>query len=66
MKWNVSAAMLELKNCPSNEIFNWSSMAQKYDIPQKNTGQVLKETAVKHGIDTCRLEQKYVQHNAWN
>ena len=59
MKWNVSAAMLELKNFPSNENINWSTMAQKYDIPQKNAWQVLKETAVKHGIDTCHLEQKY-------
>ena len=59
MTWDVRAAMLELENFPPNEKINWSSMARKYSIPQKNAGQVLEETAVKHGIDTSSLEQTH-------
>ena len=57
MTWNVEGAMAELQNVPPNQKINWSSVARKYSIPQRNAGQVLKETATKHGIDTSRLEQ---------
>ena len=57
MSWDIDGAMEELENFPPNQKINWSSMARMYEIPQKNAGQVLKETAVKHGIHTCTLEQ---------
>ena len=53
----IDGAMEELENFPPNQKINWSSMARMYEIPQKNAGQVLKETAVKHGIHTSTLEQ---------
>ena len=57
MSWDIDGAMEELENFPPNQKINWSSMARMYEIPQKNAGQVLKETAVKHGIHTSTLEQ---------
>ena len=33
-------------------------MARQHNVPNKNAGQVLKETAKNHGIDTSRLEHK--------
>ena len=42
MAWNIERAMTELENFPPNEKINWSAMARKYEIPQKNGGQVLK------------------------
>ena len=50
--------MRELENFPPNEKINWTAMARQHNILSKNAGQVLKETAKKHGIDTSRLEHK--------
>ena len=47
--------MAELENFPHGEKINWSAMAKKYEIPQKNAGQVLKETASKHGIEVSQF-----------
>ena len=33
---DVDGAMDELKNLPEGERINWSAMARKYHIPQKN------------------------------
>ena len=57
MAWDINAAILELQNFPPNEKINWSQMARKYKIPHKNAGQVLKETAISHGVDSSSLEQ---------
>ena len=58
MDWDVSTAMTTLQNFPKNEKINWSSMARSFNIPQRNGGQVLKEVAQKHGIDTSKLDMK--------
>ena len=50
--------MRELQNFPPNTKINWSAMARQYNIPHTNAGQVLKEMAIKHGIDTSQLENK--------
>ena len=54
--WDVTTAIETLKNVSPLEKINWSSMARQFNIPQKNGGQVLKEMAQKHGIDTALLE----------
>ena len=56
MAWDVSSAITELENFPPHQKINWSEMARRYTIPNRNAGQVLKETAKKHGIDTLSLE----------
>ena len=56
--WDVNGAMLELRNFPLDQKINWSQMANKYEIPQHNAGQVLKEMALRYGIDIPSLEQK--------
>lgn len=55
MTWDIEGAMKELENFPPNQKINWSSVARKHAIPQRCDGQVLKETAAKHGIDTFSL-----------
>ena len=35
---------------------NWSAEAQKLGITGANRGQILKETAQRHGIDTMALD----------
>ena len=46
--WDVSSAMAMLQN--------WSAEAQKLGITGANRGQILKETAQRHGIDTMALD----------
>lgn len=58
LDWDITSAMEELQNFPKTEKINWSSMARRFNVQQKNPGQVLKEVAQKHGIDTKALEQK--------
>lgn len=58
MTWDVEGAMSDLENFPAHEKINWSAMARQYNIPSKNAGQVLKETANKHGINTTILDQR--------
>ena len=58
MSWNLEEAMTELENFPPDQRVNWSGVARKYNIPGKNAGQVLKETAKKHGINTAALDQR--------
>ena len=50
--------MEELENFPEDSTINWSAMARKYEIPQKNGGQILKETAQKHNIDVSKLDHR--------
>lgn len=58
LTWDVDAAMEELENFPEDSIIYWSAMARKYEIPQKNGGQILKETAQKHNIDVSKLDHR--------
>ena len=57
---DVSGAMDELRNLPDGEKINWSAMARKYNIPQKNGGQILKALANEKGIDVSKLDQQRV------
>ena len=41
----VSGAADELRNLPDGERISWIAMARKYNIPQKNGGQILKQLA---------------------
>lgn len=54
--WDVSKAMDLLRAWPADTQINWSSEAKKLGIPGANRGQVLKETAQRHGIDTMSLD----------
>ena len=56
MHWDIPTAMDMLRNWPSDTKINWSIESKKMGIPGSNSGQVLKETAIKHGIDTVALD----------
>ena len=58
MSWSIDEALNDLENFPPEQIINWSAMARKHNIPGKNAGQVLKETAKKYGINTAALDQR--------
>ena len=58
LSWDIEAALTELQTFPQDETINWSQMAGKYHIPQKNGGQVLKDVAKRRGIDVSRLDNR--------
>ena len=58
MSWYVEGAVSELENFPPNLKINWSATARKYNISGKNAGQILKEMAKKHKINTTTLDQR--------
>ena len=41
---------------PAPPQINWQNFARQHNIPGQNCGQVVKEFAVKSGIDVSRLE----------
>ena len=53
---DISEVIETLQSFSPNEKINWSCMARKMGITLRNGGQVLKEIALKHGIDTSKLE----------
>ena len=57
---DVNGAMDEIRNLPDGERINWSALARKYNVPQKNGGQILKQLAEHRGIDMSNLDQKKV------
>ena len=56
--WDIQAAVDMLRNWPADTKINWSMESKKLGIPGDNSGQVLKETALKHGIDTVALDSR--------
>ena len=52
--------MDEIRNSPDGERINWSALARKYNVPQKNGRQILKQHAEDRGIDMSNLDQKKV------
>ena len=60
LRGDVDGAMDELKTLSEGERINWSAMARKYHIPQKNGGKILKDTAEERGIDISKLDQLIV------
>ena len=58
LNWDVSAAMDILRTWPAGKRINWSAEARTLGIPGTNNGQVLKEMAMRHGIDTVALDAR--------
>ena len=52
----IDTVIQQLENWPTEEKINWSDVARKVGITQANGGQIVKEIAQKHGINTARLE----------
>lgn len=51
INWDVNAAVESLSDFPENATINCTAVARRNGATQTNTGQVLKEVAVKGGID---------------
>ena len=55
--WNKDEVLKDLQSHPSvPSQINLQNFARQHNIPGKNYGQVVKEFAVKSGIDVSRLE----------
>ena len=58
IQWDVDTAIESLKDFPEKETINWTATAKKHGATQSNAGQILKEAAIKRGIDVQKLEHK--------
>ena len=58
IEWDVKGAVEFLQQFPEEETINWTRVARQFGGMKGNAGQVLKELAVKHGIDIQKLEHK--------
>ena len=58
IEWDVKDAVEFLQTFPEGETINWTRVARQFGEVKGNAGQVLKEVAEKHGIDTQKLEHK--------
>ena len=56
--WDWEGAVESLRNFPEEEIVNWTGVARRCGGTTGNSGQVLKEVAMKCGIDIQKLEHK--------
>ncbi len=54
--WSHEDATALLQGHPTGQAINWSASARTLGIPGRNAGQVLKEFAVKRGMDVATLE----------
>ena len=54
--WDTSGAMMEIENWVTTTKLNGSALARKYNVPGCNGGQVLKEYAQRHGVNTYQLD----------
>lgn len=50
--------LMQLKNWPQEQIINWSALSREFNIAGRNNGQVVKEFAVKNGIDVFMLDHR--------
>ena len=55
--WDADGALTYLRELPRGTKIVWSTVAQKFSIPDKNAGQVLKALASNHGIDVSNLSK---------
>ena len=53
--FDVSQICKDVESWPDSMSINWSELARKHGLTCKNGGQIIKETAQKHGIDVFRF-----------
>lgn len=58
--WNSDAVLQDLGQWPQDVPINWSSLARSHGVPGKNCGQVVKDFAKEHGIDTFALDKRTI------
>lgn len=58
VNWDKENLLMQLKNWPQQQIINWSALAREFNIPGRNNGQVVKEFALKNGIDVFVLDNR--------
>lgn len=56
--WNSDAVLQDLQQWPQDVQINWSSFARSHGVPGKNGGQIVKQLAKDHGIDTFALDKQ--------
>ena len=59
VEWDKERVLEDLRSYPQDEIpINWSKFAKEHSIQGSNAGQIVKELATSHGIDTYQLDQR--------
>ena len=58
--WDSNAVLQDLRQWPQDVQINWSSFARSHGVPGKNGGQVVKDFAQDHGIDTLTLDKRSI------
>lgn len=56
--WDTGTVLNELREWPEGVRINWSEFARRHNVPGRNAGQVVKEFAKRHSIDTFTLDQR--------
>ena len=56
--WDTNAVLNDLNQWPEGVCINWSDFARKHNVPGRNAGQVLKEFAKRHNINTFSLDKR--------
>ena len=56
--WDTNAVLNDLNQWPEGVHINWSDFARKHNVPGRNAGQVVKEFARRHNINTFSLDQR--------
>ena len=56
--WDTNAVLNDLNQWPEGVRINWSDFARKHNVPGRNAGQVVKEFAKRHNINTFSLDQR--------
>ena len=59
MEWDKERVLEDLRSYPQDEIpINWFKFAKEHSTKESNAGQIVKELATSHGIDTYQLDQR--------
>ena len=56
VSWDTEKLKATIENWPADTTINWSKVAREHGIPGGNGGQVVKEFAAKHEIDTSHID----------
>ena len=57
VEWDKKRVLEDLQSLPQDQKpINWSKFAREHGVKGSNAGQIVKELATRHGIDTYQLD----------
>ena len=59
VEWDKGRVLDDLQSLPQDQTpINWSKFAKEHGVKGSNAGQIVKELATSHGIDTYQLDRR--------